>query len=115
MLEFLPPELQDGLRHALTRKQRHSRLHVRLNDTVFPILAMADGSIALDAEKTPRLRGNVDIYDGSRHIMQALIVASQIEDGRLICTFKRSTVVRDSQPLDYWREGPDLAGYLPPA
>jgi len=66
MLEFLPKEIRDGLAAAKKRDQvRKSRLRVQLGEAVFPILRMWDGGIALDADRTPHLRGLIDVYDGA--------------------------------------------------
>lgn len=92
MLEFLPDDIRDGLAAAKRNEvRRKSRLRVQLGEAVFPILRMWDGGIALDAARTPHLRGLVDVYDGANQICECLIVASSIEDGELICEFKRST------------------------
>jgi hypothetical protein len=59
------------------------------------------------------LRGLVDVYDGSRHVFQCLIMASSEENGQRVYEFKRSTAVRDTAPLDYWRDDDAPVGYLP--
>lgn len=114
MLEFLSQEIMDGLATAQKRDwARKSRLRVQLGEAVFPILRMWDGGIALDAERTPHLRGLIDVYDGANQIFQCLIVASTVENGELICDFKRSTAVTDKPPLDFWRDENAPVGYLP--
>lgn len=114
MLEFLPKEVREGLEAAHKRDtKRKSRLRVQLGDAVFPIIRLWDEGFALDAARTPRLRGLVDVYDGARHICQCLIVASTVENGELICDFKRSTLVRDVAPLDFWKDENAPVGYLP--
>ena len=114
MLEFLPKEIQDGLAAAKKRDQiRKSRLRVQLGEAVFPILRMWDGGIALDAERTPHLRGLIDVYDGANQVFQCLIIASTVENGELICEFKRSTAVADKAALDFWRDENAPVGYLP--
>jgi hypothetical protein len=113
MLEYLPPEIREGLEAARKRDvKRRSRLRVQLGDAVFPIRRLWENGIALDADRTPHLRGLVDIYDGARHICQALIVASTAENGELICEFKRSTNVTDGPALDYWRDENAPVGFL---
>jgi len=105
MSEYLPKEVRDGL--ELARKQdlkRKSRLRVHLGDDVFPVLRMWDTGFALDAENAPHLRGLVDLYEGSRHLYQCLIVASSEENGEMICDFKRHTAAVDKAPLDFYRE-----------
>jgi hypothetical protein len=57
--------------------------------------------------------GLVDIYDGSRHVLQCLIVASEIDAGELVCSFKWATAVTGKAPLDYWRDENAPVGYLP--
>lgn len=113
MLEFLPQELREGFALAQSRRARRSRLRVQLGEAVFPVLSLSEEAMVLDAAKVPRLRGMVDVYDGARHILQGLIVAAQIENGRLVCTFKRSNRVSETPPLDYPRDENAPPGYLP--
>jgi hypothetical protein len=116
VLEMLPPDVREGLalarRHNLKRKVR---LRVHFGDAVVPVLRLWDDGMALDAEQILHLRGLADIYDGSRHIFQALIYASAVEGGELVCSFKRSNVVSEQRPLDYWRDEHAPVGYLPKA
>lgn len=113
MLEFLPKEVREGLEAARKRdRTRKSRLRVQLGEAVFPVLRLWDEGFALDADRTPRLRGLVDVYDGTRHLCQCLIVASTIENGELICEFKRSTPAEDGPALDFWRDENAPVGYL---
>jgi hypothetical protein len=116
MLGFLPKEVQAGLEAARKRdRARKSRLRVQVGEAVFPVLRLWDGGFALDAERVPRLRGLVDIHDGARHVFQCLIVASSVENGEVICEFKRSTPVGDRPALDFWRDENAPVGYLPKA
>jgi hypothetical protein len=113
MFELLPKEVRDGLEAARKRdRSRKTRLRVQLGEAVFPVLRLWDDGFALDADHAPRLRGLVDVYDGSRHICQCLIVASSIENGELICDFKRSTLAVDCPALDFWRDENAPVGYL---
>ncbi|MGO4907498.1 hypothetical protein ACEN2J_04110 [Pseudorhodobacter sp. W20_MBD10_FR17] len=113
MLEFLPDEVRDGLKAAKKREAtRKSRLRVQVGGAVFPILRMWEGGIALDADFVPKLRGLVDVYDGAKHVFQSLIVASTVENGELICEFKRSTAVADKAALDFCRDENAPVGYL---
>ena len=86
---------------------------MQIGAAVFPVIGLTDSSLSFDAEKAPRLRGLVDVFDGSRHILQALIVASRVEGGLLLCSFKRATVVTDRPALDYARDPDAPVGYLP--
>lgn len=116
MLEFLPKEISDGLDAARKRDfARKSRLRVQVGEAVFPITRFWHDGFALDASLAPHLRGLVDVYDGARHIFQCLIVASSMENGDLVCEFKRSTIVSDRVPLDYWRDENAPIAYLPKA
>lgn len=116
MLEFLPIEVRDGLEAARKRDlRRRSRLRVQLGEAVFPILRFWDDGFSVDADRATHLRGLVDIFDGARHIFQGLIIASTVENGELICEFKRSTAVTDRPPLDFWRDENAPVGYLPKA
>jgi len=113
MSEFLPKEVRDGMEAARKRDLgRKTRLRVEVGEAVFPVLRLGDGGFALDADRAPRLRGLVDVYDGSRHICQCLIIASGIENGELVCDFKRATLAQDRPALDFWRDEHAPVGYL---
>ena len=102
MSTYLSKEVQAGLDAA--RKQallKASRLRVQAGEDSWRVLRMWDRGIALDADTAPHLRGLVDVYDGARHVCQALIVASDIEGGEIVCEFKRATPCADRPPLDF--------------
>ncbi len=114
MLEFLPVEVREGLETARKRdRKRQSRLRVQVGEAVFPVIRLWNDGLELDAALTPHLRGLVDVFDGSRHIAQCLIVASTLENGVLVCTFKRATTVAQTAALDYWRDENAPVGFLP--
>jgi hypothetical protein len=114
MLEFFSKELREGFEMARKRQDaRKSRLRVQIGAEVYPILRMWDDGLAMDADQLPHLRGLVDVYDGARHVSQCLIVASTVENGQLICDFKRATQVTDKAPLDFWRDENAPVGFLP--
>ena len=103
MLEFLSKEVRDGLEMARKSKDRRkSKLRVQVGEAVFPVLRFWHDGFVLDGALTPRLRGLVDVYDGERHVLQCLIIASIAEGDEIICEFKRLTVVTDKAPLDFW-------------
>jgi hypothetical protein len=105
MLEFLPTDIREGLDTAQRRAaKRRSRLRVQVGEAVYPILRLMEEGMVIDAGMAPHLRGLVDIYDGSRHLCTALIVASTVENGELVCDFKRSTNVTDRPALDFWKD-----------
>lgn len=113
MLEFLPQEMVDGL--AIARKnadRRESRLRVQVGEAVFPVLRFWHDGFVLDRRLSPHLRGLVDIYEGSRHVFQCLIVASSTEGNEITCDFKRLTPVTDKAPLDFWLDPALPVGFL---
>jgi len=105
MSEYLPKEVREGLELARKRDMRKkSRLRVHVGDDIFPVLRFWETGFSLDAENAPHLRGLVDLYDGSRHLYQCLIVASEEENGLMVYDFKRSTAAVDKAPLDFYRD-----------
>ena len=101
---FLPKEVRDGLEAARKRDlKRKSRLRVHVDDDIFTILRFWENGFAME-EDAPKLRGLVDIYDGSRHLYQCLIIASSEEDGEMVYEFKRNTQAHDKAPLDFYRD-----------
>lgn len=108
MSDFLPKEVREGLELARKRDlKRHAKLRVKFGGDVFPVKRVWDNGFALDRENTHHVRGLVDVFEGTRHLYQALIVASH-DDGQEMCfEFKRSTIAADKAPLDY--ERPDDA------
>ncbi|MCP5037114.1 MAG: hypothetical protein GY945_05875 [Rhodobacteraceae bacterium] len=104
MSEYLPKEVREGLELARKRSLRKkSRLRLRVGDEVFPVLKLWEDGFALDSENAPHLRGLVDVYDGSRHLYQCLIVTSEEEAGQTRYDFKRATEVKKTAPLDFVR------------
>ncbi|GHF04617.1 hypothetical protein GCM10016455_27360 [Aliiroseovarius zhejiangensis] len=105
MLEYLPKEVREGLDAARKKDlKKKNRLRIRFNEEVFPILDFWDGGFALDAERAPHLRGLVDLYDGSRHLYQCLIIASEEDNGQMKYEFKWRAEAHDKAPLDFARE-----------
>lgn len=105
MIEDLPEAVRKGLQEAArTALRRSSRLCVHDGDNVYRILRLWDGGFAMDAEDAPNLRGFVEIYDGSRHLYQCLVVASHEDAGERIFDFKWSTAVADRPALDFEQE-----------
>ena len=114
MMEFLPKDLSDSFDEARRRSQiPKSRLRVQLGQKLVPILRFWKDGFALDGAVTTHLRGLVDVFDGARHEFQCLIVASRVENGNLICDFKRATRVEDRAALDYIRDEFAPVAYLP--
>jgi hypothetical protein len=114
MLEYLSKEVAEGLALAQKRAaRRKSRLRVHVDGEIYPVLRLWEDGLALDAAQVPHLRGLIDVYDGSRHIFQCLIVAAEAENGELICDFKRSTAVADHAARDFWLDENAPVGFLP--
>lgn len=102
MFQMLPAEVREGLERARRRAPaRVRRLALHLGDAVYPIRRIWEDGFAVDAERLHRLRGLVEIHEGSRHILTCLIQATDVVDGQLICTFKRASLVRETAALDY--------------
>lgn len=115
MLEYLPKDVQEGLaaaRRGAARKR--SRLRAQVGDEFHPILRFWDRGFALEADVAPAPRGLVDVYDGGRHLLQCLIVASEIEAGELICEYKWIRRVAEKPPSDFARDEQAPVGLLPP-
>jgi len=114
MLEHLPAEVREGLERARKRASARSRrLALHINDAVFPILRLWDGGFAVDAGRIGHLRGFVEIHEGPRLMLTCLIQAAEVQDGELICTFKRATPALDRAALDYEADAERPAGLLP--
>jgi hypothetical protein len=114
MLEHLPDDVREGLERARKRASARSRrLALHLGDAVFPILRLWDNGFAVDAGRIGALRGFVEVHEGPRLILTGLIQATEVQDGELICTFKRVTVASDRAALDYEVETEQPAGLLP--
>lgn len=113
MFESLPEDILRGIEAAQRRAvRRGSRLNVQAGDHVLPILRLWEGGFSVDAARSPRLRGLVDIYDGPRHLSQALIIAAGEEGGEMTYEFKRDTAITASPIRDYVEDRGATAGYL---
>ena len=114
MFEFLPEDIRKGLLAAQTRAMRKSsRLSVHVGDEAYPILSLGEHGFTAEIARLPVLRGFVDIYDGPRHLLHALIIAASEDDGQMTYEFKRETAVHPAPILDYVVERPGPDGYLP--
>lgn len=102
MEAYFPADVLAGMKHAARKSERKSkRLCVHVGEDVFPIVKFEDDGFAVDQEETPELRGLVDLYDGPRHLAQALIVRSRGEGDLRHYEYKRRTAAEDRVPLDY--------------
>lgn len=115
MTTFLTPEMQEGLAAARRLAARGStRLRVAADGQTWPILRLWDGGFALRSSTAPRLRGLVDIFDGGRHLMHALVVASDTDGDEQRFDFKRATRALDQAPVDFVRDTAAPAGFIAP-
>jgi len=113
MSTYLPKEVQDGLDAArLTAFKKSSRLRVMVDEKVYPLLRMWKDGFAVEKDTTPNLRGLVNLYDGTTHLYQCLIVAAEAKEGEMNYEFKRSTVAADKAPLDFYRASDAPTGLL---
>ena len=105
MLEYLPQHIAEGFARAQRRERAGGkRLRLQLGEAVFPILRLWHDGFSLDAARAPqRLRGFVEVHEGPNLLLSCLLVASEIDNGELICTFKRATPAADAPAADYWR------------
>lgn len=100
-------EIQAGLDMArLEGMKKSSRLRARTGDETVPVLRMWKSGFAMEANAVT-LRGFVDLYDGTNHLFQCLIVTSEEEAGERRYEFKRATAVANSPAIDF--ERPDDA------
>ena len=112
-MTYLSDEVRAGLEAARAKKsKRRSRLRVETGDRYHPVLRLWDDGFAVDQEGAPTLRGLVDLYDGPKHLYQALIVASSEDSGERRFEFKRNTMADDRAPLDYARTKPQPIALL---
>lgn len=113
MSTFVSREVREGMEAArISGMKKSSRLRVRMDDDVFPVLRLWKSGFSVEAEKVPHLRGLVDLFDGTNHLYQCLIVASEAEAGEMRYEFKRSTVATDAAPLDFYRDPKAPVGLL---
>ncbi|WP_295310951.1 hypothetical protein [Roseobacter sp.] len=94
-------EIQDGLNEArLAALRKSTRLRVDVAGELTPVLRMWKSGFTTQAGG-PSLRGFVDLYDGSVHLFQCLIVAAEEEAGEMQYEFKRATAVTGKAALDF--------------
>lgn len=113
MTTFFSDEVRKGLELARKRDlKRKSRLRVGHGPEAVPILHFRETEFTLDKEQAPNLRGLVDIFDGSRHLYQALIVTAAEDGDRMVYEFKRVTAARQHPPVDYEADPEAPAGLI---
>lgn len=114
MSTYLPKEIRDSLDAArIAGMKKATRLRVLVDDEFYPVLRLWSGGFTVEDETVPALRGLVDLYDGTIHLYQCLIVAAEAEAGEMQYEFKRNTHATDKAPLDHYREPDAPVGLLP--
>jgi hypothetical protein len=111
---FISDDVQEQMNIArLAALKKMSRMRVQVGEESYPVLRLWRGGFSVEEQTAPLLRGLVDIYDGSRHMCQCLIIASESQAGERRYEFKRNTAAADKAPLDHYREPDAPAGLLP--
>lgn len=96
------PDVMAGLQKARMKDaMKKNRLRVHDGESEFPVIKIWETGFSMPLGKAPNLRGFVDLFDGSRHLLQCLVIRSEPEGDRMIYEFKRRTVVLDQAPKDY--------------
>ncbi|WP_298258826.1 hypothetical protein [uncultured Litoreibacter sp.] len=113
MIEFLPKEIEEGLAQArLKAARKKTRLKVQSGEEMIPLARLTDSHFAIERDLAPRMRGLVDIYDGTRHMYQALVVATSFDGDAVVFEFKRNTAIATGPALDFVREEHAPVGLL---
>ena len=108
-------ELRDAMSSARdAAPAKPHRLRVLANGQVFVLRQMEKDGFAVDLDTVPRLPGRVDVFDGSHHLFQCLIVATHEEAGMMWYDFKRATRVATAAALDFVKEPHTDGQRLPP-
>ncbi len=114
MTTFLPEDVRRGLELARERDLRKkSRLRVGEGPDAIPILTFDEDRFSVPMSQAPALRGLVDIYEGARHLYQALIIASQEDGDRMVYEFKRVTAAAEKAALDHYRPADAPVALIP--
>ncbi len=113
MSTFLSKEVQDGLEKAQkAARKKSTRLRIRIGDDAYPILTFEEHGFITASDVHIPLRGLVDIYEGPKHLYQALIVASEETPQGMRYEFKRATRPEKKPAVDYVQTRPTIAGLL---
>ncbi|MEO1733276.1 MAG: hypothetical protein AAFR45_06560 [Pseudomonadota bacterium] len=113
MSTYLPKSVRDDLLAAQTLKPRRKNLLRAVADgQSIPVLRMWKRGFSVAENTAPALRGMVDLYDGSNHLYQCLIVASEAVGGEMRYEFKRSTAARTQPAADFVQDREMPAGLL---
>ncbi len=94
-------------------ERRQKKLRVTAGGESFPIGELGREGFTLAGEARPNLRGLVDIYDGTNHILQALVVRAGGSGEAPRYEFKLRTQPRDKAPRDFAVDPAAPVGLLP--
>lgn len=113
MSTYMSREVLEGLtRASLKAAKKKTRMRVQAGEEIFPILKFSEESFSLESAKAPKLRGYVDILDGTRLKYRALIIASMEEENETVFEFKQATNIADGPALDFEKPEHAPVGYL---
>ncbi len=102
METYFSPDVMAGLRKARMKDaMKKNRLRVHDGEVDYPVVRIWETGFSMPLGKAPNLRGFVDLFDGSRHLLQCLVIRSEPDGDHMIYDFKRRTVVLDAAPKDY--------------
>ena len=102
---FLSPEIKAGIHAAQDKAIRTSgRLSVHVGDVVHRIEKLFETGFEISLTHDPKLRGSIDIYDGPKHLFQALIIYSEADGDVMRYEFKRIKQAVDQAPIDFERK-----------
>ncbi|MEE9454523.1 MAG: hypothetical protein V3V13_09105 [Paracoccaceae bacterium] len=103
MEAFFSKDVLAGLEMArMQDAMKKNRLRVHVGGAIYPIYKMWDDGFSMMAETAPHLRGFVDLFEGSRHLLQCLVIHSEADGYVVNYEFKRSTIAKDEAPKDYF-------------
>ena len=113
MANFLPEAVRKGLEEAQKAAlKRSNRLCIHVGDDVYRVNRLWDGGFSMAAKDAPKIRGHVQIYDGPRHLYQALVVASRDEEEERVFEYKWHQAALDRPAADFAMKQDMPAGLL---
>ena len=109
----MPSDVIAELAKARAKPPRRTRrFRVAVGDEVFPVLNVWKGGFSVPTEDCPKLRGFVDLFDGSRHLASCLVICSEEEGETMRYEYKRVTKAQERGPCDFEVEETAPVGYL---
>jgi len=96
-----PDEMALALRRDAEKKQKKNRLRVRAGEREFKLRELSENGFVVEDASGKHLRGLVDLYDGSKHLAQCLIVCARATASGMAYEFKRRTRIARNHAPDY--------------